>query len=133
MEDDVEEDDFDFNQDVIDSMNRSETSTPTSHDNNDEPFVIRRGEDLMEQLAKRFGKSTTNLSGEFHIPMKLAREIMEWWPSSSWDASPRGTEQELSDEQLALALQEAEMREQQEELEEREARNAGSLLTNLEG
>ncbi|CAG5083334.1 Oidioi.mRNA.OKI2018_I69.PAR.g10351.t1.cds [Oikopleura dioica] len=123
MEDDVEEDDFDFNQDVIDSMNRSETSTPTSHDNNDEPFVIRRGEDLMEQLAKRFGKSTTNLSGEFHIPMKLAREIMEWWPSSSGDASPRGTEQELSDEQLALALQEAEMREQQEELEEREARN----------
>lgn len=122
LEDDVAADDFDFNQDVIDTMHRSETSTPTFPDDNDEPFVIRRGEDLMEQLAKRFGKSTTNLSDEFHIPMKLAREIMEWWPSE--DAPDiTSLSQELNDEQIALALQEAEMRERQEEFEERETRN----------
>ena len=102
---------------------RSNTSSPTFLDDNAEPFVIRRGEDLMEQLAKRFGKSTDGLSNEFHIPMKLAREIMEWWPTSSEEPSIMSRSQELSDEQLALALQEADLREQQEEEHEREARN----------
>lgn len=101
---------------------RSSTSTPTFLDDNAEPFVIRRGEDLMEQLAKRFGKSTDGLSNEFHIPMKLAREIMEWWPTSE-ESSILSQSQELSDEQLALALQEADLRERQEEEHEREARN----------
>jgi len=128
LDDEVAEDDFDYNQDVIDYMagdveRRSNASSPTFLDDNAEPFVIRRGEDLMEQLAKRFGKSTDNMSNEFHIPMKLAMEIMEWWPTSSEETSILSQSQELSDEQLALALQEADLREQQEENDDQEARN----------